>query len=75
MKQVSASSVLIALLAIGLISSQTAAANEYAAGWGPAVGTKVPVLAASDQSGAAQTLRTLTGKQGLLLFMNRSADW
>ena len=42
--------------------------------WGPARGTEVTVRAA-DQSGQVQTLATLSGRRGLLIFFNRSADW
>ena len=48
---------------------------EYADEWGPAVGAQLPVLEALDQDGNPQTLASLAGEQGLLLFLNRSADW
>ena len=53
-----------------------AAANaaEFAADWGPAIGGKV-ALQAYDQDGELRTLENLAGERGLLLFMNRSADW
>ncbi|MEM7467419.1 MAG: hypothetical protein AAF387_11100 [Pseudomonadota bacterium] len=50
-------------------------ADEYSKEWGPTVGEPLPLLEAPDQSGATRTLDDLKGKQGLLLFMNRSADW
>jgi hypothetical protein len=53
----------------------TAWSSEYADAWGPAVGSKLPVLEAPDQTGRVRTLEDLTGEQGLLLFLNRSADW
>lgn len=49
--------------------------SEYSEGWGPEIGTAVPVLEAPDQTGAIRTLADLSGEQGLLLFLNRSADW
>ena len=48
---------------------------EYADDWGPAIGSQLPVLEALDQDGSARTLASLAGEQGLLLFLNRSADW
>jgi hypothetical protein len=53
-----------------------AAANaDYAEDWGPEVGSAIPLLEAFDQDGELRTLDSLTGNQGLLLFLNRSADW
>lgn len=49
--------------------------SEYAATWGPSVGSTAPLLAAADQDGQTQTLDTLTGPKGLLFLFNRSADW
>lgn len=49
--------------------------SEYAAAWGPSVGTMAPLLAANDQSGTSQTLDTLKGPNGLLFVFNRSVDW
>ena len=43
--------------------------------WGPRVGQPLPHLAASAQSGTTRNLEDLAGEQGLLLFLNRSADW
>ncbi|MEM6710181.1 MAG: hypothetical protein AAF648_15485 [Pseudomonadota bacterium] len=48
---------------------------SYADRWGPTVGTALPLLAANDHTGAARTLDDLAGKNGLLLYFNRSADW
>ncbi len=48
---------------------------EYAADWGPDQGAPVPVLEAYDQDGVLRSVDNLTGSQGLLLFLNRSADW
>ncbi|XOV83080.1 MAG: hypothetical protein ACFHXK_19790 [bacterium] len=50
-------------------------ADEYSAGWGPAVGAALPALAAPDHTGVERTLADLSGDQGLLLFFSRSADW
>ncbi len=67
--------VLLCGLLTVLLSTQSALADDYSAGWGPAVGAKMRVLEAPDQSGNLRTLDNLTGKQGLLLFLSRSADW
>ncbi len=50
-------------------------AEDYAQQWGPPLGTSVPLLQAEDQTGTLRTLDNLTGSQGLLLFLVRSADW
>lgn len=48
---------------------------SYAQAWGPAIGASMPLLDAPDQNGDQQTLASLSGDQGMLLFLNRSADW
>jgi hypothetical protein len=53
----------------------THAESEYAAAWGPSVGTTAPLLVAIDQEGKQQTLDTLKGSNGLLFVFNRSVDW
>lgn len=58
-----------------LVASSGAWSSEYSDGWGPALGTTLPLLEAPDQTGATRTLADLSGEQGLLLFLNRSADW
>jgi len=62
---------------LGILSfiGLTATADDYSASWGPAIGTSMPLLAASDQDGQARSLTNLAGDQGLLLFLSRSADW
>lgn len=50
-------------------------ASEYSNSWGPEVGSTPPLLEAPDQTGTVRTLAELAGEQGLLLFLNRSADW
>jgi hypothetical protein len=42
---------------------------------GPAVGAKAPDFEAVDQNGQTRTLRSLTGRKGLMLVFYRSADW
>ncbi|MEE4298848.1 MAG: hypothetical protein V2J24_05340 [Pseudomonadales bacterium] len=59
-----------------LFAAQLATAeSEYAAAWGPSVGTMAPLLAATDQDGLQQSLDTLKGPNGLLVVFNRSVDW
>ena len=65
----------LCVLVTALMTTQSALADDYSAGWGPAVGTKMPVLEAPDQSGNLRTMDNLAGEQGLLLFLSRSADW
>lgn len=64
------------ILAI-VVASASAASQEtaFAGTWGPEIGSTLPLLAAHDQSGRLRALEDLTGEQGLLLFLNRSADW
>ena len=49
--------------------------EEYAASWGPDIGSTAPLLAAKDQYGKQQSIQTLTGSNGLLFVFNRSVDW
>ena len=65
----------VALSITGVCTPVFAAAEDYAEQWGPAIGSTLPVLEAYDQSGQLRTLDNLTGQRGLLLFLNRSADW
>ena len=51
------------------------AQSEYAAAWGPDVGTTAPMLSAADQDGNPQDLSSLKGSNGLLFVFNRSVDW
>jgi len=57
------------------IVAGSAFSSEYSDAWGPELGSMLPVLEAPDQTGTVRTLEDLTGEQGLLLFLNRSADW
>jgi peroxiredoxin len=38
-------------------------------------GSRIPAFTLKDQDGDAQTLKSLSGPNGLLLLFNRSADW
>lgn len=51
-----------------------AQADDYADAWGPPIGSSV-AIAAADQNGQPRTLNDLSGEKGLVLFLNRSADW
>ena len=62
-------------LTAGVLFAGAASADDYSDNWGPAVGSPLPLLEAYDQSGTLRTLDDLSGEQGLLLFLNRSADW
>lgn len=42
---------------------------------GPQVGEVVPAFSAVDQFGRTQTLKSIMGPNGAMLFFNRSADW
>lgn len=63
------------LISIAGLSATLASAREYSDGWGPPVGSALPVLEAYDQAGELRSLESLAGDKGLLLFLNRSADW
>ena len=60
------------VLAVG---SQVVHAEDYADQWGLPIGAVAPVIEAPDHTGAVRTLESLSGERGLLLFLNRSADW
>jgi hypothetical protein len=62
-------------IALATMAHFAYAESEYAAAWGPSVGTTAPLLAATDQEGKQQTLHTLKGSNGLLFVFNRSVDW
>jgi len=53
----------------------TYAASEYAAAWGPDIGSTAPMLSALDQHGKQQNQQSLNGPNGLLFVFNRSVDW
>ena len=63
------------LISLTGLTATMAMADDYSDQWGPATGAQLPVLEAYDQSGELRTLDNLTGERGLLLFLNRSADW
>lgn len=61
------------LLVLGVTT--THADDDYVRQWGPPVGTAMPTFYALDQSGETVDLAAVSGTEGLLLFLNRSADW
>jgi hypothetical protein len=66
----------LAGLLIGTACGASAAiADDYSAQWGPQIGSQLPVLEAYDQTGTLRNLDNLSGEQGLLLVLSRSADW
>jgi peroxiredoxin len=44
-------------------------------GRGPAVGSTLPAISASDQTGAQRAVASLSGERGLVLAITRAADW
>ena len=64
---------MMALAAV--VAIPVALADDYSTGWGLPVGAEAPAIEARDQSGAVRTLASLAGEHGLLLMLNRSADW
>jgi peroxiredoxin len=42
---------------------------------GLAVGKKIPVFRATDQSGKIQDFNSIRGPKGAVIMFNRSADW
>lgn len=65
----------IFLISLMMFCSSLSNADTYDENWGPMIGRTLPILDASDHAGAARRFDDLVGDDGLLLFMNRSADW
>lgn len=63
------------ILTLTALAGADVAADDYSDKWGPAIGQPLPLLEAYDHAGTLRTLDNLTGARGLLLSMNRSADW
>ena len=63
------------LFCASAFAAQPATDSTYAASWGPAIQSKAPLINAPDQRGQIQTLKTLVGRNGVLLCFVRSADW
>ena len=62
-------------LAADEASAGAGGSDAYQDGWGPAVGDTIPTLAAEDQDGNVRDLASLTGEEGLVLVVSRSAVW
>jgi len=61
--------ILVAVLVFGV-------ATSFAEDFGPAIGTKAPDIGTRlDQSGKPRQMSDLMGRNGLVLFFYRSADW
>ena len=65
---------MVSMLALAGIAG-SAWADGYSQQWAPPVGTPMPVLDASDHTGTPRSFENLAGENGLLIFLNRSADW
>lgn len=66
---------LVAANGLAADGASTDGADAYQDGWGPAVGDPVPPIAAEDQGGDVRDLASLSGGQGLVLIVSRSAVW
>ena len=75
MKSIGSRRPLLLLASVAMLCAALSHADEYSDGWGPQVGSQLSILQAQDQSGTTRTLQDLTGRKGLLLFVNRSTDW
>ena len=60
---------LLALMATGLMG------QTFADKLGPAVGTSIPSIEATDQNGKTQSFASVRGPKGALVLFIRSADW
>lgn len=58
-----------------VLAAQPATDGTHTTRWGPAIHSTAPSISAPDQHGQIQTLKTLAGRNGLLLVFVRSADW
>jgi hypothetical protein len=61
--------------AIAAEQSAQSPIDDYVSAWGPEIGGSLPMLEAPDQAGVVRSLANLSGESGLLLLLNRSADW
>ena len=58
-----------------LFTSLTSFGSQYSDTWGLSVGTDSPPIQAQDQDGQMRNFESLSGRQGLLFILSRSADW
>ena len=64
---------LAGLIIAAAFAASPATAQTHSAG--PAVGATLPAIEAPDQSGAARSVASLSGENGLVLLVTRAADW
>lgn len=62
---------LLAAVWLGLAANAAAQTHNV----GPAVGATLPAISAPDEAGATRTLASLSGENGTVLLVTRSADW
>ncbi len=66
----------LAFVCVSAVLATFSAGHAIGAELGPGVGAKFPhELAAPDQTGKPQTLKSLMGEKGVAIFFVRSADW
>ncbi len=62
-------------IALAMLTQLAYAESDYAAAWGPSIGSSAPMLSAVDQNDNHQDFESLKGSNGLLFVFNRSVDW
>ena len=62
-------------IAVAMLMQLAYAESDYAAAWGPSIGSSAPMLSAVDQNDNHQDFESLKGSNGLLFVFNRSVDW
>ena len=62
-------------MSVAVFAAVFATAQAPGTRTGPEIGQKIPAFETHDQNGKVQTLATLRGPKGLVLFFVRSADW
>ncbi|MBI4263141.1 MAG: hypothetical protein HY657_02090 [Acidobacteria bacterium] len=75
MKHVANGLILVTVIAVSTIAQTPPAQEVDVERIGPQVGDIVPDFSAVDQFGRTQTLKSIMGPNGAMLFLNRSADW
>ena len=62
-------------IALAMLTQLAYAESDYAAAWGPSIGSSAPMLSAVDQNDNHQDFESHKGSNGLLFVFNRSVDW
>jgi hypothetical protein len=76
MRQAANAGILAAVITVGALAQAPPPAQPVdVERLGPQVGEIVPDFSAVDQFGRTQTLNSIMGPNGAMLFFNRSADW